>query len=69
MPRVVADSSCLIALDNIRMMSILKEVYGKLYISEQVLHEFGKNVEKWIVVTKVKDKTNMQILYPLKKTW
>ena len=33
MPNVISDSSCLIALDNIGLISILKDLYEKIYIT------------------------------------
>ncbi|OAD21618.1 hypothetical protein THIOM_002608, partial [Candidatus Thiomargarita nelsonii] len=62
MPNVISDSSCLIALDNIDMISILRELYGKIYLTEEVYHEFGKSVEDWIEIKPVSNKHYIQIL-------
>ncbi len=62
MPDVISNSSCLIALDNIGMLSILKELYGKIFISEEVFGEFGKPVENWVEVKQVRDQNYVKIL-------
>ena len=62
MPDVICDSSCLIALDNIGMLFILQELYGKIYISEEVFSEFGKNIEGWIEIQHVEDRNYVGIL-------
>lgn len=50
MPDMLSNSSCLIALDNIGMLHILYERYGRITISEEVLAEFSKPVESWFEV-------------------
>jgi predicted nucleic acid-binding protein len=65
MPDVISDSSCLIALDNIGMLFILKKLYGKIYISEEVADEFGKKTEDWIETRQVRDKNYVKILNTL----
>lgn len=62
MPNVISNSSCLISLDNIGMLFILKDLYGEIQISEEVSHEFGKSLESWITVKQIKDKKYMRIL-------
>ncbi len=62
MPDVISDSSCLIALDNIGMLFILKELYGKVFISREVAEEFGKKTEDWIEIRQVKDENYVKIL-------
>lgn len=42
MPDVICNSSGLIALDNIDMLFLLKAVYGRIIITEEVREEFGK---------------------------
>jgi len=62
MPEIISDSSCLIALDNIGMLFILEKLYGKIYITEEVLNEFGKPVENWIEIKQVRNKNYIQII-------
>lgn len=62
MPKVISNTSCLIALDNIQMLPILKKLYKNIYITEEVSWEFGENLEDWIEIRRVKDKNYMNIL-------
>ena len=62
MPDILSNTSCLIALDNIGMLFILRKLYGKIYIAEEVFNEFGKPVEDWIEVRQVRDKNYVKIL-------
>jgi len=62
MPNVISNSSCLIAPDNIDMVSILRKLYGKIYLTGEVYHEFGRSVEDWIEIKQVSNKHYIQIL-------
>ncbi len=62
MPNVISNSSCLITLDNIGMMSILRELYGRIYITEEVFDEFGRSLADWIEIKEVSDRKYLQIL-------
>jgi predicted nucleic acid-binding protein len=65
MPNVISDSSCLIALDNIGMVFILKDLYEKIYITEEVYNEFGQCVEDWIEIKPVENKNYLVLLNQL----
>jgi predicted nucleic acid-binding protein len=65
MPHIISDSSCLIALDNIGMISILKDLYEKIYITEEVYSEFGQSIENWIEIKPVENKNYLRILNQL----
>ncbi len=65
MPNIISDSSCLIALDNIGMISILKDLYEKIYITEEVYSEFGQSIEDWIEIKPVENKNYLRILNQL----
>ncbi len=65
MPNIISDSSCLIALDNIGMISILKDLYEKIYITEEVYSEFGQSIENWIEIKPVENKNYLRILNQL----
>lgn len=62
MPDMISNTSCLIVLDNIGMVSVLKELYGNITITEEVAIEFGKELPDWIMVEKVSDKKSLKIL-------
>ena len=54
MPEIISDTSCLIILDNIKRLEILKELYDEICIAEEVFKEFGQPVDSWIQVKKIK---------------
>ncbi len=62
MPEKIANSSCIIVLDNIDLLWILKELYGHILITEEVFYEYGKPLDKWIKTRKVKNKSHVDIL-------
>lgn len=62
MPNIISNTSCLIVLDNIRMLDVLKELYGKVFITEEVSKEFGKTVPDWIEVRKVSDNKYLKLM-------
>ena len=65
MPDMLSNTSCLIALDNIGQLELLRRVYGIIHISEEVAGEFGVLVPAWIKVHSVQDKTKLNILHNL----
>jgi predicted nucleic acid-binding protein len=65
MPNVISDSSCLIALDNIGMISILKDLYENIYITPEVYSEFGQSIEDWIEIKPVENKNYVLLLNQL----
>ena len=52
--KVVIDTSCLIALDNIGVMGILCRLYKEVIITEAVLKEFGEINLKCVKIEKIK---------------
>jgi len=62
MPNIISNTSCLIVLDNIGMLDVLKELYGKVFITEEVSKEFGKTVPGWIEVRKVSDNKYLKLM-------
>jgi predicted nucleic acid-binding protein len=55
---IISDTSCLIALTNIGHLEILKELYSKVSITEQVKNEFGSELPPWIIIQKIKTARN-----------
>lgn len=53
---IISDTSCLIALSNIGLLHIIKDLYGEILITEEVKGEFGSILPDWIIVHQVKDK-------------
>ncbi len=47
---IISDASCLIALDEIGQIEILKSVFSKMVTTQEVSAEFGKELPTWISV-------------------
>ena len=62
MRNIISDSSCLIALENIGMLDLLKHLYGNIIISREVATEYGSKLEKWMTVRDITNKTYLRIL-------
>lgn len=62
MPDIISNTSCLIVLDNSNMLFILKDIYGEIYITEEVKEEFGKELPEWIKVKTVSNKKLLKVL-------
>jgi len=52
---VIADTSCLIALSNVDLLDVLKNLYQEITITKEVQAEFGASLPKWISVKEVKN--------------
>ncbi|MDQ3635304.1 MAG: DUF3368 domain-containing protein [Acidobacteriota bacterium] len=59
---VIADSSCLIVLENIKELSLLKKLFGEILITAEVKDEFGLELPNWIKIRTVKDQSRVDAL-------
>jgi predicted nucleic acid-binding protein len=59
---VIADSSCLIVLENIQELSLLKKLFGEILITQDVKTEFGLELPKWIKIRTIKDQSRVDAL-------
>ncbi len=62
MLKTISNTSCMIILDNIGMIDILKDLYGTIVITKEVSEEFGKAIPSWIEVTEVNDYKYLKLL-------
>jgi len=53
---IISDTSCLIALQNIGLLYILKELYQEIIITKEVQNEFGESLPEWIIISEVANK-------------
>ena len=53
---IISDTSCLIALSNIGLLDVLRDLYQEVIITKEVQAEFGGNLTEWIIVSEVKNK-------------
>ncbi|MDB5132461.1 MAG: hypothetical protein JWR02_2210 [Mucilaginibacter sp.] len=59
---VIADTSCFIILSNINELNLLKEVYGKIITTPDIVKEFGGNLPDWVTIKQPADLQKQQIL-------
>lgn len=65
MHNIISNTSCLIVLGNIGKLNVLKDLYGKIHVTEEVCAEYGKNLPAWIEVLKVQDRKCVKIIHSL----
>jgi predicted nucleic acid-binding protein len=53
---IISDTSCLIALENIGLLYLLKDLFQEVLITREVKEEFGNSLPDWIIVSKVNNK-------------
>jgi predicted nucleic acid-binding protein len=52
---IIADSSCLIGLTNIKLLDILHLLYGTVTVTPEIAAEYGLDLPDWITITPVKN--------------
>jgi predicted nucleic acid-binding protein len=59
---VIADTSCLILLDKIGELSLLKKIYNSVSTTIEVAKEFSDKLPEWIIIEVVEDKKYQESL-------
>jgi len=59
---IISDTSCIIVLDKIGELNILKELYGTVILTKKIKEEFGSTLPGWFEIKKVKDLNYQKIL-------
>jgi predicted nucleic acid-binding protein len=59
---IISDTSCLILLSKMNMISFLTTVYGKVLVTEIVAQEFGEPLPSFIEIRKLTNTSNFTIL-------
>ena len=59
---IVADTSCLILLQKLEQLDLLKELFGEVFITEEVREEFDGELPVFIKMLKAKNPTHFKIL-------
>jgi predicted nucleic acid-binding protein len=59
---VIADTSCLIALSRIDALSLLRQLYRRIIVTEDICTEFGEPLPAWVEVLPVADKKYQLLL-------
>ncbi|NOS91302.1 MAG: DUF3368 domain-containing protein [Cyclobacteriaceae bacterium] len=58
----IADTSCLILLDKIGELHMLKRVFGTVQVTEEIAKEFNKPLPSWINIVAVTNKQYVQLI-------
>lgn len=53
--KVISDTSCLIALQNINRLDLLRDLYQEIIIAKEVQNEFGEELPTWIKISRAKN--------------
>jgi predicted nucleic acid-binding protein len=59
---IISDTSCLIALTNIKRLEILRQVCQTILITPEVAAEYGEALPDWIRVTPVRDAAKTHLI-------
>jgi predicted nucleic acid-binding protein len=59
---IVSDTSCLILLDKIGHLGLLKSIFGKITVTKEISEEFNQDLPDFIEVQYPKDKNYQRIL-------
>ncbi len=57
---VIADTSCLIVLQNIGELGLLHELYASIYTTSEVAVEFGEPLPEWVVIQDPADSVRLK---------
>jgi predicted nucleic acid-binding protein len=59
---IISDTSCLILLDKIQELDLLRRLFGQILTTQIVAEEFGGKLPEWVLIRNPKDKTNQSVL-------
>ena len=63
MPKIIiSDTSCLIILNKIGELDLLRQIYGTVTVTQDILLEYGEQLPDWIEVQQVKDQYRQLLL-------
>ncbi len=59
---VISDTSCIILLDKIGELDLLKKLFGKIIITKKIEEEYGRQIPKWFEVKNPLESTYEKII-------
>ncbi len=62
MLNVIVDTSCLIVLDRVNLIHILKDLYGYVTVTGEVASEYGSELPQWVRVENVEDRNALRLI-------
>jgi len=52
---IISDTSCLIALERINQLDILRQLFSSIFITKEVKTEFRKSLPDWVIIKKLQN--------------
>lgn len=59
---IISDTSCLIALERINRLDLLKDLFQQIVTTIEVQEEFGKKLPGWVKIVEVQNTVKLQEL-------
>jgi predicted nucleic acid-binding protein len=59
---IISDTSCLILLDKIGELKLLKKLFGQIIVTQEIANEFKKELPDWFIIEEPANKTYQKIL-------
>lgn len=59
---IICDTSCLILFDKINQLDLLRLCYNSIYVTPEVVAEYGKQLPDWVLIKKVANQSHQRIL-------
>lgn len=59
---IISDTSCLIALDRINRLDLLRILFQQILTTQEVRNEFGEELPKWVQIVEVQNQDKIQEL-------
>jgi predicted nucleic acid-binding protein len=59
---IISDTSCLILLDKIEELKLLKKLFGQIIVTREIASEFKKELPEWFTIQEPTNKTYQKIL-------
>jgi predicted nucleic acid-binding protein len=59
---VIADTSCLIVLSNIKELGLLQKLYGNIITTPDIARQFAEHLPDWVIIKAPADHQKQQIL-------
>ena len=61
-PVIIADASCLILLDKIGALELLRQLFGRITVTDIIAAEYGHPLPEWVAVQAAQDTRQQQLL-------
>ena len=59
---IISDTSCLILLDNIGELELLKNIFGTIITTSDIAYEFGNPLPNWIQIVNPQNTNQKKII-------